>query len=91
MKKVSERGVYYDLSLSPYEFKHPYTNTIFKFSSAKRLDMFVKRISSERVRFQKIIGKLDFLQIEEKKFINNRMEAWIYEFVYQLIEGDLHG
>ena len=87
MKKVSERGVYYDLSLSPYAYEHPYNETIYKFQSAKKLDMYIKHIAIERVRFQKIIAKLDFLTTDEKLDINFHMERRIYDKVYVQVTG----
>lgn len=40
---ISRRGVYYDLSKSPYEYKDKF-GKVFKFSSQKKLDMFVLRV-----------------------------------------------
>lgn len=47
--RVSRRGVYYDLSLSPYEYKSPYGD-LFKFSSKKRLDIYERDIDKELER-----------------------------------------
>lgn len=51
-KKISARGVYYDLELSPYEYTDDLGN-IFKFSSEKKLDMFVKRVELKKEQWYK--------------------------------------
>lgn len=43
---VSRRGVYYDLTASPYEWKSPYGD-VFKFSSQKKLDIYTRDILKE--------------------------------------------
>lgn len=44
--RVSRRGVYYDLELSPYEYKSPYGD-LFKFSSEKRLEIYTRDVVKE--------------------------------------------
>lgn len=57
-KKVSARGVYYDLDLSPYEYEDELGNT-FKFSSEKKLDMFILRVKDKQRQFKSEIEHLN--------------------------------
>ncbi|MBO5870270.1 MAG: hypothetical protein J6Q89_05915 [Clostridia bacterium] len=41
--KRSRRGVYYDLTESPYEYNSPYGD-LFKFSSEKKLEIYTRDI-----------------------------------------------
>lgn len=59
--KVSRRGVYRDLSLSPYEYHSPYGD-IFKFPSEKKLEMYARDIQKELDRITKTVERL---QLEE--------------------------
>lgn len=54
--KISRRGVYYDLTISPYEFQTPY-GEIFKFSSQKKLDMFTRDIGKEIKRLHDVLNR----------------------------------
>ena len=47
--KVSRRGVYYDLTQSPYEYNSPYGDS-FKFSSEKKLEIYARDIVKELAR-----------------------------------------
>ena len=81
----SRRGVYYDLSKSPYEYKTPYGD-LFKFSSAKKLQIYTRDIGGEIDRFYKLIERHemgDFLQDE----IVNLIIRSIYRAFYRKIEG----
>lgn len=55
-KKISARGVYYDLSLSPYEYHTPYGD-IFKFPSQKKLDIYTRDIVREIDRVTKALER----------------------------------
>ena len=52
----SRRGVYRDLSKSPYEYKNPYGDC-FKFSSAKKLEIYTRDITKELGRVEKVLEK----------------------------------
>lgn len=52
----SRRGVYYDLDVSPYEYKSPYGD-IFKFSSAKKLEIFSRDVKKEVKRVDDILER----------------------------------
>ena len=71
MCKVSARGVYYDLTLSPYEYVTPYGD-IFKFSSAKKLEIYTRDITKELKRLDDLIKRNDlgdFIPVEIKQLI----------------------
>lgn len=54
----SARGVYYDLNLSPYEYIDDF-GIVYKFSSQKKLDMFIERIKQ---REEKCLKEIDSLK-----------------------------
>ena len=54
--KKSRRGVYYDLTDSPYEFKTPYGES-FKFSSAKKLEIYSRDVVKEIDRVDKLFDR----------------------------------
>lgn len=53
----SPRGVYYDLSKSPYIFIDRQAN-IFRFSSQKKLNMFNTKVLIEEAKYIKYASKL---------------------------------
>lgn len=55
--KVTRRGVYRDLSLSPYEYVNPYGDS-FKFPSQKKLEVYARDIQGELDRITKTIDRL---------------------------------
>lgn len=57
-KIVSTRGVYYDLTKSPYEFQSPYGD-LFKFSSQKKLDIYTRDVVKEVERVSKFLARND--------------------------------
>lgn len=82
---VSARGVYYDLTRSPYEFNSPYGDC-FKFSSAKKLEMYTRDIPKELKRVDALIarhGLGDFVNDDCRKLIYRAM----YRAFYRKIEG----
>lgn len=83
--KVSRRGVYYDLSISPYEYQTPYGD-IFKFSSQKKLDIYTRDIKKELERLDKLIERYEltrFIPVE----INTLLKRAVYKSFYRKIEG----
>ena len=52
----SARGVYYDLSKSPYEYESPYGD-LFKFSSRKKLEIYTRDIVKELDRITKALER----------------------------------
>ena len=60
-EKISRRGVYKDLNLSPYEFRTPYGD-LFKFPSQKKLDIYTRDIPYEIHRITKALDRLDLTE-----------------------------
>ena len=56
--KISRRGVYYDLTQSPYEYNSPYGDS-FKFSSEKKLEIYVRDIEKELKRVDALLDRHD--------------------------------
>lgn len=83
--KVSRRGVYYDLTISPYEFKTPY-GEIFKFSSEKKLEIYTRDIPKELKRLQGIIDRND-MQTFIPPEILQLVEKAVYKAFYVKVEG----
>lgn len=82
---VTRRGVYKDLNLSPYEYTTPYGD-IFKFSSAKRLEMYTRDIPKEVERLEKLLARndmQDWLPGEIIQLLTNT----VYRSFYRKIEG----
>lgn len=81
----SRRGVYLDLSRSPYEYQTPYGD-LFKFSSQKKLDMFTRDIEKELDRMEKLLirhGMTDFLPKETQSDLYRA----VYRSFYRKIMG----
>lgn len=81
----SRRGVYYDLTKSPYEYQTPYGD-LFKFSSEKKLEIYTRDIPKELARVDKLVTRhgLDgFMPEEIKQLIYRSM----YQAFYRKIEG----
>ena len=84
-KVVSRRGVYYDLSQSPYEYNTPYGDC-FKFSSKKKLDIYTRDIVKEIEKMEKLLARHDlqrFLPDEIIQLITKK----VYAALYRKIEG----
>lgn len=81
----SRRGVYYDLTKSPYEYQSPYGD-LLKFSSKKKLDMYTRDIKGELNRLEKLVQRHKLC-----KFITHEayeiMERGVYRALYRKIEG----
>lgn len=84
-RKISARGVYYDLTLSPYEYLTPYGD-LFKFSSKKKLDMYTRDIYKEITRVEKVLNRHD-LQAHIPDEILNLIYKTVYRAFYRKIEG----
>lgn len=83
--KVSRRGVYYDLTISPYEFKTPY-GEIFKFSSEKKLEIYTRDIPKEMKRLDALIVRHD-MQTFIPEEILQLLRKNVYRSFYAKIEG----
>ena len=60
--KISRRGVYYDLTLSPYEYKSPY-GEIFKFSSKKKLEIYTRDVPKELKRLDDLLTRHELREL----------------------------
>lgn len=81
-KDISARGVYYNLEISPYRYESP-NGEIFKFSSQKKMDMFVNRVETLRNNLIKMIDKYrDVLGEEWMNITIYYSELCIYKHVY---------
>ncbi len=83
-QKVSARGVYYDLTISPYEFETPY-GEIFKFSSKKKLDIYTRDIPKEIERVEKILARNNLRDRLEPEFIQILIKE-VYRSFYRKTE-----
>ena len=82
--KVSSRGVYYDLSISPYEFTTPYGD-VFKFRSAKKLEIYTRDIVKEIDKLETLLSRNDmekFIPVE----IHDLLRRKVYEAFYKKVE-----
>lgn len=83
--KKSRRGVYYDLTISPYEYKTPY-GEIFKFSSKKKLEIYTRDIPKEIIRFEKFLTRNTLMAQLPCEIIQLLYKA-VYKALYSYIEG----
>lgn len=81
----SRRGVYYDLSKSPYEYKTPYGD-LFKFSSAKKLEIYTRDIPKEIDRIWKALDRNGLQDYLPSEIILLLMRS-TYRAFYRKIEG----
>lgn len=82
---VSRRGVYKDLTKSPYKYTNLYGDS-FKFSSKKKLEMFTRDIETELKRLDKCIQRNDmesFIPTE----IYQLLRKAVFDSLYKKIEG----
>ena len=78
------RGVYLDLTKSPYEYTTPLGDT-FKFSSAKKLEIYTREISKELARLEKILERHDMGNFLPEEIVQLLTRA-VYRAFYRKIE-----
>lgn len=81
--KISRRGVYYDLELSPYEVKTSYGD-VFKFSSEKKMEIFTRDAPKELKRIDALIdrhGLREYIPDEIVDLIKRSMLTAFYKHV----------
>ncbi len=83
--KVSRRGVYYDLNLSPYEYQTPYGD-LLKFSSRKKLDIYTRDIIKEVERMERVFERHSLQDHLPDEIIQLVIRA-VYLSFYCHIEG----
>lgn len=81
----SRRGVYYDLSKSPYECSNPYGDS-FKFSSAKKLEIFTRDINKELKRIDTLLERNN-LRASIPLEIQQLLYRSMWHCFYRKIEG----
>ena len=81
----SRRGVYYDLTKSPYEYTTPYGD-LFKFSSAKKLEIYARDVGKEIDRVSKLIARHDLADFIPHE-IQHLLYRSMYKSFYRKIEG----
>lgn len=82
--KKSRRGVYYDLTRSPYEYTTPYGD-LFKFSSQKKLEIYARDIDKEIKRVNDLFIRHDlgtFVPDEIKDLVRRA----VYRSFYKRVE-----
>lgn len=82
--RVSRRGVYYDLTLSPYEYQSPYGD-IFKFSSKKKLDIYTRDVVKEIKRVDDLFARHGLIKLVPSEIIDLVKRA-VYSSFYSQVE-----
>lgn len=82
--KRSRRGVYYDLTESPYEFNSPYGD-LFKFSSEKKLEIYRRDIVKELKRVNDLFDRHDLKTYVPDEIIDLVRRA-VYRSFYKRVE-----
>ena len=82
--RVSRRGVYYDLTLSPYEFKTPYGD-LFKFTSKKKFDIYTRDIVKELKRFDDLLDRHGLRDLIPSEIVD-LIKRSIYQSFYRKVE-----
>lgn len=82
--KKSRRGVYYDLTASPYEYRNPYGD-IFKFSSEKKLEIYARDIDKELKRVNDLFERNELLSYVPDEIVELIKRA-VYRSFYKRVE-----
>lgn len=80
-KPVTRRGVYRDLTVSPYEFITPYGD-IFKFPSQKKMDVYTRQVAIETGKVVEALVKRDVLSRLTDESLED-LERKLYIAVYE--------
>lgn len=83
--KRSRRGVYYDLSISPYEFKSPYGD-VFKFRSSKKLEIYTRDLPKEQEKLNQFLKRNNLQKYVPSEIITLLRRA-VFRSLYEKIEG----
>jgi hypothetical protein len=82
MIPVSSRGVYYDLSISPYEFNS--YGLILKFSSAKKLEIYRRELDQRKEKINRKfaqINEISLLNLGITPMMDKKIQMRIYDEV----------
>ena len=80
----SRRGVYYDLEASPYEYNTPYGD-VFKFSSAKKLEIYARDVEKEIGRFDAYFSRHDLRKLVPEEILD-LIKRKVYRAFYSVVE-----
>lgn len=81
MKKKTRRGVYINLADSDIIYTH--NGTTYKFSSAKKRQIFLKRVSDSINALNKLNGRIfRYTEILDKDYNINDLLNGVYDKVY---------
>lgn len=75
----STRGVYYDLTKSPYEYLSPYGD-LFKFSSQKKLEIYTREIEKEIKRVSTVMERNGI-----QNYLSRDTLTYLYRIVYHAL------
>lgn len=81
----SRRGVYYDLTKSPYEYVTPYGD-LFKFSSSKKLEIYTRDIQKEVDRMTRNLERHELYEHLPDEIIQ-LLYRGVFKSFYRKIEG----
>lgn len=81
-EKITRRGVYRDLTLSPYEYHTPYGD-IFKFSSQKKLEIYRRDVGNELLKWEILEERFDLRRFLPDETIREVKRA-IYKGFYSI-------
>lgn len=81
-EKITRRGVYRDLTLSPYEYHTPYGD-IFKFSSQKKLEIYRRDVGNELLKWEILEERFDLRLFLSDETIREVKRA-IYKGFYSI-------
>ena len=80
LNSISRRGVYYDLTKSPYVYTDDLGKT-YSFSSQKKLDIFTRKVKEETDKFCEEIHNLKELGYEIPETFSKNLQK-IPELIY---------
>lgn len=75
---TTRAGVYLDLNKSPYSFKCG--DFLFKFTSAKKKEVFIKQLIRKNQEFYRFLKRNDML----KNFNKKAVKGFYYDYVEKL-------
>lgn len=85
----SRRGVYYDLSKSPYEYHTPYGD-LFKFSSKKKLEIYTRDVPKEVDRMKGVLTRTELDKLLPDEIVT-LLYRTVYQGFYRSVEGIRYG
>lgn len=80
----TKRGVYLDLSQSPYEYINPYGDC-FKFSSRKKLEIYAREMVKEMERVEKFLDRNGLVNLLPPEIVSLLFRL-TYKALYRKIE-----